>query len=64
MLYGAVGILVYCLAVVCFVRIMNRAGFGILGWAALFPPAIPVLILVLAFWEWPISKWPDIRMPP
>jgi hypothetical protein len=63
MVYGAAAVLAYSLGVICFVRIMQKAGFGSLGWVALFPPAILILILVLAFREWPISKWPDIRMP-
>jgi len=63
MVYGAAAVLVYSVGVICFVRIMHKAGFGGWGFLALLPPLIPALVLVLAFWEWPISKWPDVRMP-
>jgi drug/metabolite transporter (DMT)-like permease len=63
MIYGIAAIFIYFVSVYCFVRIMQKAGFGYWGLMALFPPLIPVLVLILAFHEWPVSRWPDIHMP-
>jgi drug/metabolite transporter (DMT)-like permease len=43
----------YVFMVFCWVRIMRKAGFPTLGWMAIIPPFIFLLVILLAFREWP-----------
>jgi lipopolysaccharide export LptBFGC system permease protein LptF len=42
----------YAFMVWCWVRIMRKAGFPTLGWMAIIPPFIFLLVILLAFKKW------------
>jgi len=49
-------VLLYLLWVFCFVRIFKKAGLGYWGLSSIIVILAPVLLLLLAFAEWPIAE--------
>lgn len=46
----------YAICVFSFVRIFRKAGFGYWGLSSIIPVMALVLLMVLAFAEWPIAE--------